>query len=220
MICDSNGLVVTVKTFPGNLHDSVTFFDTYQSLPGWVKMRTYNLALDAGYKTPGIAKFLAEEEITGYFPYKKPMTKKGFFRKYEYAYDKVLDQYVCPMGEALKYSTTNRGGYREYKSNKKQCENCPLKDRCTQSQNSTKVITRHIWQEYLDEAEFTRHTRRWKEIYPRRKETIERVFAENKEHHNLRFTRLRGLQKNQDQATMIFACHNLVKLARWKWNKA
>lgn len=183
-------------------------------------MRTYNLALDAGYKTPGIAKFLAEEEITGYFPYKKPMTKKGFFRKYEYAYDKVLDQYVCPMGEALKYSTTNRGGYREYKSNKKQCENCPLKDRCTQSQNSTKVITRHIWQEYLDEAEFTRHTRRWKEIYPRRKETIERVFAENKEHHNLRFTRLRGLQKNQDQATMIFACHNLVKLARWKWNKA
>lgn len=79
---------------------------------------------------------------------------------------------------------------------------------------------RHIWQEYLDEAEFTRHTRRWKEIYPRRKETIERVFAENKEHHNLRFTRLRGLQKNQDQATMIFACHNLVKLARWKWNKA
>ena len=62
-----------------------------------------------------------------------------------------------------------------------------------------------------------RHTLEWKEIYPKRKESIERVFGDCKEHHNLRYTRLRGLQKNQHQALMIFACHNLKRMARWRW---
>ena len=62
-----------------------------------------------------------------------------------------------------------------------------------------------------------RHTPEWKEIYPRRKESIERVFADCKEHHTLRYTRLRGLQKNQHQSLMIFACYNLKRMSRWRW---
>ncbi len=62
-----------------------------------------------------------------------------------------------------------------------------------------------------------RHTPEWKELYPQRKESIERVFGDCKEHHNLRYTRLRGLQKNQHQVLMIFACHNLKRMARWNW---
>ncbi|MDD6639473.1 MAG: transposase, partial [Erysipelotrichaceae bacterium] len=48
-----------------------------------------------------------------------------------------------------------------------------------------------------------------------RKETIERVFADAKENHGLRYTRLRGLKKNQHQALMIFASHNLKKIGLW-----
>lgn len=47
------------------------------------------------------------------------MTKEGFFKKYEYVYD---EYYICPNNQVLKYSTTNREGYREYKNNKKNCE--------------------------------------------------------------------------------------------------
>lgn len=32
----------------------------------------------------------------------------------------------------------------------------------------------------------------------------------------LRFTRVRGLEKNRANATMIFACHNLKKMALWR----
>lgn len=32
----------------------------------------------------------------------------------------------------------------------------------------------------------------------------------------LRFTRVRGLKKNRCNASMIFACHNLKKMALWK----
>ena len=53
-------------------------------------------------------------------------------------------------------------------------------------------------------------------IYPLRKETIERVYADCKEKHGLRFTRIRGLKKNQQESLIIFGCHNLGKLARMK----
>ncbi|WP_412891715.1 transposase [Beduini sp.] len=62
-----------------------------------------------------------------------------------------------------------------------------------------------------------RHTPEWKERYPQRKESIERVFGDCKEYHNLRYTRLRGLQKNRQQGLMIFACHNLKRMARRRW---
>lgn len=47
------------------------------------------------------------------------MTEQGFFKKHQFAYDKYCDFYICPNNETLKYYTTNRDGYREYKSDKK-----------------------------------------------------------------------------------------------------
>ena len=35
----------------------------------------------------------------------------------------------------------------------------------------------------------------------------------------LRFTRVRGLKKNLINASIIFACHNLKKMALWKSKK-
>ncbi len=87
-------------------------------------------------------------------------------------------------------------GYKEYKSNPKECKECPFLEKCTQSKNYQKVITRHVWEEYREEVmDEIRHTPKWKELYPKRKESIERVFGDCKEQHNLRYTRLRGIEK-------------------------
>ena len=80
-----------------------------------------------------------------------------------------------------------------------------------------KIITRHVWEKYKEYTNELRYTKLWKELYPKRKETIERVFGDCKELHCLRYTRFRGLKKNSHNATMIFACHNLKKMARWMW---
>ena len=45
------------------------------------------------------------------------------------------------------------------------------------------------------------------------------MFADAKEHHGLRYTMLRGLEKVKMQATLTFACMNLKKLAIWKHRK-
>ncbi|MBR2788232.1 MAG: transposase, partial [Erysipelotrichaceae bacterium] len=96
------------------------------------------------------------------------------------------------------------------------CENCPLLEKCTSSRKHQKTISAHIWQEYLDECEKTRHSDKWKRLYPRRKQTIERAFGDCKENHCLRYTRIRGLRKNSHQAAIIYSCLNLKKLSLWR----
>lgn len=59
-------------------------------------------------------------------PYKRPMTKEGFFKSNEFVYDEYYDCVVCPNNKVLSYSTTNRDGYKEFKSNPKDCENAGI----------------------------------------------------------------------------------------------
>ena len=79
------------------------------------------------------------------------------------------------------------------------------------------MVTRHIWQGYAEEAEHLRHKQAVKEIYVKLKETIERVFADAKEKHGMRWTTLRWLKKWSMQAMLTFAALNLKKIANWIW---
>lgn len=220
VFCDKNGFVLAKTTTPGNIHDSVAFFEAYTLLNEKFKDKIKNICLDAGYVNNAICREIILNNQTPLMSYKRPMTGKGLFKKYEYAYDEYYDCYVCPNNKVLSYSTTDRNGYKQYKSNPSDCETCPFRNQCTKSKNMQKVITRHIWEEYKDQANENRYTKNWKENYPKRKETIERIFGDCKELHNLRFTRVRGLLKNSQNSTMIFACHNLKKMANWSWKSA
>lgn len=45
------------------------------------------------------------------------------------------------------------------------------------------MVTRHIWEPYLEMCEDIRDTPGKKDLYPLRKETIERIFESTKENH-------------------------------------
>ena len=109
------------------------------------------------------------------------MSKKGFFPPYEYVYDEYFNCVICPENQVLSYATTNREGYREFKRKGYICENCPSRHLCTENQKFEKTVTKHIWSDYLETVEDIRHTPEYKALYERRKETIERVFADEKE---------------------------------------
>ena len=106
--CDRNGFVLSNITIPGNVHDSVSFYKAYEQLNQRFRYQIENICLDAGYITPAICKEIISNGHTPLMPYKRPMTKKGFFRKYEYVYDEYFDCYICPNNEELKYSTTDK----------------------------------------------------------------------------------------------------------------
>lgn len=211
--CDKNGWILGYTVSPGNLHDSRTFKGLYDKIKD-MGMKT--LVADAGYKTPAIAKLLIDDGIQPLFPYKRPMTKKGFFKKYEYVYDEYYDCCLCPNNQILEYSTTNRDGYREYKSCGVVCATCPYLSQCTESKNHVKVVTRHIWEEYMEKCEDIRHTTGMKQLYELRKETIERIFGTAKENHGFRYTQMYGKARMEMKVGLTYLCMNLKKLAKMK----
>ena len=209
--CDKNNFVLASVTVPGNVHDSVSFYQAYALLNEQYKDKIKNVCLDAGYNVGHICREIIKNGQQPIMPYHRPMGNQKKVRKKNFEYDETNDCYICPEGCVLSYVTTNRDGYRQYRC--KNCEGCPLKDQCTKQKEKTLFI--HIWEHYRKQADEYRHSDGWKKTYKLRKETIERVFADAKENHGLRYTRLRGLKKNQHQALMIFASHNLKKIGLW-----
>lgn len=96
--CDKHGWILGYTVNPGNLHDSRTFKGLYDKLQS---TGIETVIMDAGYKTPAIVKTLIDDGIQPLFPYKRPMTKDGYFRKHEYVYDEYYDCYsfdmICPI---------------------------------------------------------------------------------------------------------------------------
>ncbi len=119
----------------------------------------------------------------------------------------------APNGQLLNYRTTNREGFRQYHSNPEQCRDCPLRHRCTQSRNATKVVTRHVWEASRERMDQHRLNRVGKRIYKRRKETVERSFADAKQLHGHRYARMRGLSKVQQQCLLAATAQNIKKIA-------
>lgn len=215
-VCDRNGFVLDFNVTPANVHDSTEFSDLYQKI--LTKFNFKYIALDAGYKTPAIAKEILDSGKIPLMPYKRPNGKKN--TNLTFKYDKYYDTYTCPNGNILEYATTNRLGYREYTSNSEMCKKCPNLKECISNTQTKKAVRRHLWQDYLDKVEEIRHTPEWKKLYPERSETIERVFGDAKEKHGMRYTQMRGKQKVTLQVLLTFLSINLKKLAKWSWEKA
>lgn len=57
------------------------------------------------------------------------------------------------------------------------------------------MITRHVWQSYIDTVEEIRHTEKGKTEYKKRSQTVERRFEMRKSKDGLRWTRHRGIKK-------------------------
>ena len=216
-VCEKHGFVLDVEVTAGNVHDSIPFDPLYDRVAG--KYDVEVVAADSAYKTPWITKKIVDDGKIPSMPYTRASNiKPGFYRPWEYKYDIVTDSYTCPAGKTLRHTTTDRDGKRMYLSNRKECRECPNRVCCNNNANCQKTIARHIWAEYIEIADAIRKTDLGKETYSMRSKTIERVFADAKEKHAMRYTHHRGLPRVTQWVRLKFAAMNLKKLATWTWN--
>ncbi len=216
--CDRRGIILGVEITAGNVHDSVAWDKVYNTVTS--KHEVQFVTMDAGYKTPWIAKKTLDDGKIPILPYTRYNGKQDRYKPWEYTYDPVNDTYICPRGGVLRHTTTDKEGKRSYRSTPEHCRNCPCKAKCGANEKGQKLFTTHIWQEYLDLVEQIRKTDRAKDIYAQRKETIERVFADAKEKHAMRYTHHRGLAAVGRWVRLKYAAMNLKKLANWSWNNS
>ncbi len=207
------GIITDTYTTPANVHDSIVYLSRLDRQRTRFDFDVGAVGLDAGYATAGIAKGLEDRKILGVTGYRRPTHRKGYYYKRQYEYLAAKDAYRCPEGQILPYATTSRTGYRHYKSNPKLCALCPSLNKCTRSANTTKIVTRHVWQDSRDKTDSYRLTDWGKRIYQRRKETVERSFADAKQLHGHRYARFRGLIAVSCQCLLAATAQNIKKIA-------
>lgn len=209
-----HAIITDTFATPASIHDSVVYLGRLDRQRQRFDFDVQAVGLDAGYATAGIAKGLADRDILGVTGYRNPTPPKaGMLRKSKYAYERQVDGYRCPNGQLLAYSTTDRSGYRHYKSDPAICRACPLLASCTSNANAVRTITRHVWQDEREQVDQRRLTPWGKAIYKRRKETVERSFADAKQLFGHRYARFRSLVRVKCQCLLAAAAQNVKKIA-------
>jgi transposase len=217
-----HNILLSAHVTPGNVHDATVYIENLEDMMHTLPLTPKYVGADAGYFSLDILEELAERNLHPVIGPRKYSGKKGKKSKYWFAHYPDEDVYECFEGHILQYKTTNRQGYVEYRSDKNICKNCPSRDKCLYeskidgeiADDQTRIIRRHVKEHYADEVRAFMKTDKGKYLYKRRKETIERAFADMKEHLGLRYAHYRGSHCVKAQVLITGAAYNVKKIAR------
>ena len=215
--CDKHGygFVLGVEVTAGNVSDSAAWDAVYDQVTNSFPEVKF-VTMDAGYKTLWIAKKVLEHSRIPILPYTRYKGKKDK----PWILLMMQQQTVLPVPEDMNCGIRPQAkkGNGLTAVHPKSAKTVPAELFVAQNESGQRILTTHIWQEYLDLVEHLRKTERGKELYAMRKETIERVFADAKEKHAMRYTHHRGLARVSAWVRLKYAAMNLKKIAIGKWN--
>ncbi len=181
----------------GNVHDSKPYLSRLEHIEKTFGFKIEKVALDSGYDSIDIKRGLKEKEIFGVIGYRRHGSKKSRKKKRQYEYDSERDIYLNKeTGEVLEYKgKIDRLGYKKY-----------------ENEARDQIILRHIKEELNEEYRENRISKKGKELYKQRKETVERSFADSKQNHGFRYSMYKGLEKNQNYTYLSCAAQNMKNI--------
>lgn len=217
----AHNILLGLKVTPGNVHDSKVYIECLDEIFSNLEVIPKYVGADAGYFNIDILEELSEKDLIPVIGPRKYAGKKGKKSKYWFEYFPEEDIYKCFENQTLEYKTTTRDGYVEYQSSKDICRNCPSREKCLYEdkktmqihEDQTRIIRRHIKEHFADEVRAFMKTEKGRKLYARRKETIERIFADMKELCGIRYAHYRGNEGVKAQALITGAALNIKKIA-------
>lgn len=195
---DKCNIIVDCYITKGNVHDSGPFIERAEYIKDTFNFNIKNYAVDSGYLTLDIKKYFIDNNIFGVFGYRRYGSQESRKEKRKYEYEKELDiYYEKETGEVLEYKgLIDKLGYKKYENTDK-----------------TKIVRRHIHEEWNEIFHENKLSELGKELYQRRKEHVERSFADSKQNHGYRYAMYRGLKKNQNYTWLICAAQNMKNIS-------
>lgn len=209
-----HNVIVNIHITPANVNDITPVPTLLEEIQERLGHLPRYMGLDAGYHSASIAHLLETKGIQGVIGYRRHTHKEEHYGKYRFKYDPYFDTYFCPEDKRLYWKATTREGYRQYFSDRKDCAGCPRRTACFSQKATRRMVTRHVWQDALDEVTAFMKTPQGRRLYAWHKETIERSFAEAKENHGLRVARMLGLANMREQSFLTTAVQNMKRLVR------
>ena len=195
---DKCNIIVDCYITKGNVHDSEPFIKRAEYIKNIFGFTIKKYAVDSGYLTLDIKKYFIDNNIFGVFGYRRYGTPESRQEKKKYEYVKELDiYYEKETGEILEYKgNIDRNGYKKYENIDK-----------------TKSQRRHIHEEWNELFKKNRLSKEGQELYQKRKEHVERSFADSKQNHGYRYAMYKGIKKNQNYTWLICAAQNMKNIA-------
>jgi transposase len=175
---------------------------------------------DTRYGTADNIVAIEEAGLRAYIPLTDFDKRSPLFGKQRLRYDAEQDQYHCPHGAVLpRWKTKYTERVVVYRAQAETCNTCPLKAKCTESENG-RSVARSFDEEYLERVRGYHETEAYKKALRKRKVWVEPLFGEGKQWHGLERFRLRLLEKVNIEALVTASGQNLKRLLSWRgWGR-
>lgn len=176
------------------------------------------LIADTGYSSGAALKALEQHGITGYIPnfgqYKHE--RAGF------TYHKEGDYYSCPENKKLEFKKIkDNNGYamKEYRSSRKDCGPCPLRQTCIGKAAFEKRIRETLDKPYYDKMHERLKTSYAKKMKKLRQSTVEPVLGTLINFLAMKRVNTRGIELANKCMMMAAIAYNLKKMMKFKINR-
>jgi hypothetical protein len=171
---------------------------------------------DAGYSDVGDIKRTMGKHIDVIVPTQRQAlheTKDNPFGKDKFRYDAQNNQYLCPLGEVLKYSHYSRKkGHYLYRMEKASlCQECAHWGVCTTSKRGRAII-RLKEEELREKLEARYASLEGQAIYRKRKAKVELPFGHIKRNLNGGAFLVRGLAGVRAEWAIMASCFNIARM--------
>jgi transposase len=213
-------IILHALVTPAEVQENQPFLDQFRRTVFRHRLRPARVIADAGYGTIENVRSLEADGIRAYMPLTEWERNSPMFPVTAFTYDADRDAYRCPGGEELRRSRTEYVAEKvEYRAPAATCNACPLKSRCTTSEQG-RQLHRSFHTEYLERVRGYQATPAYRKAMRKRAVWVEPLFAEAKQWHGLGRFRLRGLKQVNMEGLLVAAGQNLKRfLAATGWGR-
>jgi transposase len=151
-----------------------------------------------------------------------PAKKQKKLPKAAFRYDQQQQVYYCPQGKRLEAVSRTTVGRQNgmalpmvvHQASGQDCQGCPLQPGCTSNPKKGRVVKRYEGEEALERLAQRMAEPAGQEVYRLRGQTVERGFADIKEHRGLRGFRCFGQRRARAQAGLVLLASNGLNIVR------
>jgi transposase len=209
--------------------DAATFRPLLERAGAWVGHQPRQVLTDSGYATGPNLAWAEAEQVQVYAPWQANDATAGRrarqpppqIPKQAFRWRVELQTYECPQGHLLAkagrttyWQSGEKRVAQQYRCAPAYCQGCPRQAACTRTPASGRTISRNEYEDEIERLRARMATPAARALYRLRKQTVERGFADAKEHRELRRFSGHGLARAETELGLTVLVHNLLTLEK------
>ena len=213
-----NGIIVDVAVTPGNVTDAAPYLDRIEYIEEHIGLEIETVGVDSAYDVSLVHQELSEKGIQLIAPANDETPNyKVELERDDFVYSEEHDAFICPQGKLLPLRRLQRSENnisREYRADRKDCQGCPIREKCLSASQPCRRIQVNIFEEAVKRNHAGDGTPEHQRVLDLRQIWCEGRFAAQKARHNLRQTFRRGLEAAETHCLLSATALNLKRMVK------